>query len=219
MSSCSKKEERRILVVHSYEESYDAYPDFNRMIAEQFKKEKVDADIRTIYLDCESYWEEPELERMRFLVDSVSQNWKPEIILVNEDQAAYSLMKCNVPLAKEIPVVFGGVNYPNWGLLKYHPNVTGFHDKIAFNENVEVAKTLFGSRVRMFTMLDTTYIDRKIRADAKEQFQGHKVTGFIDSSTISPEEQVRLSEEEGYTRFMAIPLRNSRNQSDANLMY
>lgn len=219
VSSCSKKEERRILVVHSYEESYDAYPDFNRMIAEQFKKEKVDADIRIVYLDCESYWEEPELARMRFLVDSISQGWKPEIILVNEDQAAYSLMKCNVPLAKEIPVVFGGVNYPNWGLLKYHPNVTGFHDKIAFNENVEVAKTLFGSRVRMFTMLDTTYIDRKIRADAKEQFQGHKVTGFIDSSTVSPEEQVRLSEEEGYTRFMAIPLRNSRNQSDANLMW
>ena len=126
VSSCSKKEERRILVVHSYEESYDAYPDFNRMIAEQFKKEKVDADIRTVYLDCESYWEEPELARMRFLVDSISQGWKPEIILVNEDQAAYSLMKCNVPLAKEIPVVFGGVNYPNWGLLKYHPNVTGF---------------------------------------------------------------------------------------------
>ena len=66
VSSCSQKEERRILVVHSYEETYAAYPEFNRMIAEQFEKEKIDADIRTVYLDCESYWEEPELERMRF---------------------------------------------------------------------------------------------------------------------------------------------------------
>ena len=104
------------------------------MIAEQFEKEKIDADIRTVYLDCESYWEEPELERMRFLVDSVSRDWRPEVILVNEDQATYSLMKCGVQLGKEVPVVFGGVNYPNWGLLKRHPNVTGFHDKIAFNE-------------------------------------------------------------------------------------
>lgn len=84
VSSCSQKEERRILVIHSYEETYAAYPEFNRMIAEQFEKEKIDADIRTVYLDCESYWEEPELERMRFLVDSVSKDWRPEVILVNE---------------------------------------------------------------------------------------------------------------------------------------
>lgn len=78
---------------------------------------------------------------MRFLVDSVSKDWRPEVILVNEDQATYSLMKCGIQLAKEVPVVFGGVNYPNWGLLKHHPNVTGFHDKIAFNENISVAKS------------------------------------------------------------------------------
>ena len=126
VSSCSQKEERRILVIHSYEETYAAYPEFNRMIAEQFEKEKIDADIRTVYLDCESYWEEPELERMRFLVDSVSKDWRPEVILVNEDQATYSLMKCGVQLGKEVPVVFGGVNYPNWGLLKRHPNAVSY---------------------------------------------------------------------------------------------
>ena len=95
-------------------------------------------------------------------------------------------MKCGIQLAKEVPVVFGGVNYPNWGLLKHHPNVTGFHDKIAFNENISVAKELFGEHVRLFTMLDTTYIDRQIRRDAKEQFKGHKVTGFIDNPELSP---------------------------------
>lgn len=219
VSSCSQKEERRILVIHSYEETYAAYPEFNRMIAEQFEKEKIDADIRTVYLDCESYWEEPELERMRFLVDSVSKDWRPEVILVNEDQATYSLMKCGILLAKEVPVVFGGVNYPNWGLLKHHPNVTGFHDKIAFNENISVAKELFGEHVRLFTMLDTTYIDRQIRRDAKEQFKGYKVTGFIDNPELSPEEQIRLAQEEGYTRFMVIPLRNARNHSNATFMW
>ena len=35
VSSCSQKEERRILVIHSYEETYAAYPEFNRMIAER----------------------------------------------------------------------------------------------------------------------------------------------------------------------------------------
>lgn len=98
-------------------------------------------------------------------------------------------MKCGVQLGKEVPVVFGGVNYPNWGLLKRHPNVTGFHDKIAFNKNVSVAKELFGEHVRLFTMLDTTYIDKQIRRDAKEQFKGHKVTGFIDNPELSLEDR------------------------------
>lgn len=49
VSSCSQKEERRILVIHSYEETYAAYPEFNRMIAEQFEKEKIDADIRRLF--------------------------------------------------------------------------------------------------------------------------------------------------------------------------
>ena len=63
---CTSSQERRILVVHSYEETYTAYPEFNRLIAKQFKKEGVNADIRTLYLDCESYKEETELKRMRY---------------------------------------------------------------------------------------------------------------------------------------------------------
>ena len=92
---CTSSQERRILVVHSYEETYTAYPEFNRLIAKQFKKEGVNADIRTLYLDCESYKEETELKRMRYLLDSVSGDWRPEVILVNEDQATYS-MSCQL---------------------------------------------------------------------------------------------------------------------------
>ena len=118
LNSCSDREERRILIVHSYEESYVGYPDFNRLIDKEFRRNGVNADIRIVYLDCESFQEEPELKYMYHLLDSVSDGWEPEVILVNDDQAAYSLFKCCHPLAKEIPVVFGGVNYPNWELLK-----------------------------------------------------------------------------------------------------
>ncbi|MEI3469856.1 MAG: hypothetical protein V8Q76_15000 [Bacteroides intestinalis] len=69
---------------------------------------------------------------LRSLKDEVSENWEPEIILVNDDRATYSLLKCGHPLAKQLPVVFGGVNYPNWPLIKQYPNVTGFRDKIDF---------------------------------------------------------------------------------------
>ena len=146
VTGCSEKEVRRILVIHSYEFSYAAYPDFNRLIEEDFNKLGIDPDIRTLYLDCESYQEQPELERMRRLLNSL-KDWKPEVILVNEDQATYSLLKCGHPLAKQVPIVFAGVNYPNWELIKQYPNVTGFHDKIDYRTNFHVAKELFGENV------------------------------------------------------------------------
>ena len=121
LSGCTSSKERRILVVHSYEETYVAYPDFNHLIANQFRKKGIKADIRTIYLDCESFREKPELERMKHFLDSVSGDWRPEVILVNEDQATYSLLKCGASLVKEVPVVFAGVNYPNWALIKQYP--------------------------------------------------------------------------------------------------
>ena len=33
LSACSEMEKRKVLVVHSYEKTYAAYPDFNKMIA------------------------------------------------------------------------------------------------------------------------------------------------------------------------------------------
>ena len=55
LNSCSDREERRILIVHSYEESYVGYPDFNRLIDKEFRRNGVNADIRIVYLDCEAF--------------------------------------------------------------------------------------------------------------------------------------------------------------------
>ena len=45
LSACSEMEKRKVLVVHSYEKTYAAYPDFNKMIAETFRKRGI--DVRT----------------------------------------------------------------------------------------------------------------------------------------------------------------------------
>lgn len=218
LSSCTQKEKRRILVIHSYEETYAAYPDFNSMIAERFKKNNINADIRTVYLDCEAYLAKTELDRMSFLIDSVTHDWRPEVIIVNEDQATYSLLKCGAPLVKEVPVVFAGVNFPNWKLLKQYPNVTGFHDKIQFRENVEVTQTITGRNIRLFTILDSTFLDMQIRQEAEKQFKTFKVIGFMPYPMTTSPEQNRLRSEDGYTIFHSIPVRMRNDRADFNLM-
>ena len=48
LSACSEMEKRKVLVVHSYEKTYAAYPDFNKMIAETFRKRGIDVELRTV---------------------------------------------------------------------------------------------------------------------------------------------------------------------------
>lgn len=219
LNSCSDREERRILIVHSYEESYVGYPDFNRLIDKEFRRNGVNADIRIVYLDCESFQEEPELKYMYHLLDSVSDGWEPEIILVNDDQAAYSLFKCCHPLVKEIPVVFGGVNYPNWELLKEYPNVTGFHDRMDLMKNIRLGAKLFGEDVELFTVLDSTYIDRQIRADIENQLKDEKVTCMVGYSGTPREKRLHYPYKEGYTRFSSLSVRIGQKQETANFIW
>lgn len=219
LNSCSDREERRILIVHSYEESYVGYPDFNRLIDKEFRRNGVNADIRIVYLDCESFQEEPELKYMYHLLDSVSDGWEPEVILVNDDQAAYSLFKCCHPLAKEIPVVFGGVNYPNWELLKEYPNVTGFHDRMDLMKNIRLGAKLFGEDVELFTVLDSTYIDRQIRADIENQLKDEKVTCMVGYSGTPREKRLHYPHKEGYARFSSLSVRIGKKQETANFIW
>jgi signal transduction histidine kinase len=219
LNSCSDREERRILIVHSYEESYVGYPDFNRLIDKEFRRNGVNADIRIVYLDCEAFQEEPELKYMYHLLDSVSDGWEPEIILVNDDQAAYSLFKCCHPLAKEIPVVFGGVNYPNWELLKEYPNVTGFHDRMDLMKNIRLGAKLFGEDVELFTVLDSTYIDRQIRADIENQLKDEKVTCMVGYSGTPREKRLYYPHKEGYARFSSLSVRIGKKQETANFIW
>lgn len=219
LNSCSDREERRILIVHSYEESYVGYPDFNRLIDKEFRRNGVNADIRIVYLDCEAFQEEPELKYMYHLLDSVSDGWEPEVILVNDDQATYSLFKCCHPLVKEIPVVFGGVNYPNWELLKEYPNVTGFHDRIDLMKNIRLGAKLFGEDVELFTVLDSTYIDRQIRADIENQLKDEKVTCMVGYSGTPREKRLYYPHKEGYARFSSLSVRIGKKQETANFIW
>ena len=219
LNSCSDREERRILIVHSYEESYVGYPDFNRLIDKEFRRNGVNADIRIVYLDCEAFQEEPELKYMYHLLDSVSDGWEPEVILVNDDQAAYSLFKCCHPLVKEIPVVFGGVNYPNWELLKEYPNVTGFHDRMDLMKNIRLGAKLFGEDVELFTVLDSTYIDRQIRADIENQLKDEKVTCMVGYSGTPREKRLHYPHKEVYTRFSSLSVRIGQKQETANFIW
>ncbi|RHJ86536.1 two-component sensor histidine kinase [Parabacteroides sp. AM08-6] len=150
-----KEEEKlhKVLIIHSYTPVLTAYAKFSNMVALDLRKKGIQTSVRTFYLDCERYIAKDEEARMYNFLDSLG-NWTPDIILVNGDQATYTLMACGHPLGKSTPVVFSGVNFPNWPLLKKHPNVTGFWDKPDYKATIRLIEKLYGkSRILFFNDL------------------------------------------------------------------
>ena len=146
----------RVLVIHSFRDDEKFYPELDASIQRELLKKDIHGDLRTFYLDCEAYRSEEEEERMYHFIDSI-QDWKPDIILVNDDQATYTLMKCGHPFVKTLPVVFSGVNYPNWELMKAYPNVTGSWDKCDYQANLGFIENEFGT-LRIYVNYDRTVL-------------------------------------------------------------
>ena len=195
----------KVLVVHSYAPDYIAYPDLNRMIAKGFSGQGIRADIRTFYLDCEQYEEVDETQRMYDCMDTVSY-WKPDLILVNDDQATYSLLACGHPLVQSTPIVFAGVNFPNWELLKGYQEITGLWDKPDYLETIHMVEQLLGkTRIRFFH--DNTYLGRQVTREIADQLKK-------DYPKISYSLYNYLKDPTSYTEHPTIDIFHEDNEPD-----
>lgn len=178
-TSCQQlgtNKKHRIVVIQSLDPNYAGYKDIEQKLQKEFQKQGIDADIRSFYLDCESYLDKEEIERMYNFLDTIAA-WQPDIIQVFDDQATYSFMACGHPLTKQLPVIFAGVNYPNWEQLKQFPNVTGFWDKPDFVKSVEMIENIFGS-MRIFFWLDNTYLGKQSKKLLINEFNATETNRF-----------------------------------------
>lgn len=203
----SQKQTHKILVIHSYAPDYVAYPDLNRMIADGFSKQGIQADIHTFYLNCEQYEAAAETQRMYNYMDSLS-SWEPDLILVNEDQATFSLLDCGHPLVQTTPIVFTGVNFPNWELLKSYKEITGLWDKPDYLETINMVEKLFGkTRIRFFH--DNTFLGRQVTREIADQLKRDypKISYFLYNYLKDPT---------SYTEHPNIDLFHEDNEPDLN---
>ncbi|MGL5272271.1 MAG: sensor histidine kinase, partial [Phocaeicola sp.] len=101
-TSFGNKNQRKVLIVNSYGRRSSLYLEFHKTQLQALENAGIKAEIRYIYLDCQKYNEQEEIERMRVLVDSATSSWKPEVILVNDDQATHSLLKAEIPMLRTV---------------------------------------------------------------------------------------------------------------------
>jgi hypothetical protein len=73
--------------------------------------------------------------------------------------------------------------------------------------------------VELFTVLDSTYIDRQIRADIENQLKDEKVTCMVGYSGTPREKRLHYPHKEGYTRFSSLSVRIGQKQETANFIW
>lgn len=148
--SCQQRVKKKIVLIHSYAEKRENYKIFNKLLVKTFEKQGIDPEIYPLYLNSTFLYgnrvanrDSLNIDKIFHHLDSV-QTKDPDILLVNDDVAYHALLNSNHPLLKTVPIVFAGVNYPDWTLHKQYPNLTGFHDKHDFVKNIEFIHTIMG---------------------------------------------------------------------------
>ena len=167
-----------ILVMFSENKEAYRFADCEGIIAKALKDKGVDADVTFEYLNC-GHWEaEREIEEARKIVERANAYKPLAMIMLFGDQATYSTLCIDTPMMRTVPVVFGGVQFPNWDQLSCHENVTGASDPIDIVKNIEAAYTLTGRKMT-FVMLNKAFLDRKMRDAIDNQL--HKTKYVINN--------------------------------------
>ena len=189
-SSTDLSEEKRILVIQSYEKHFPAYKKMKEIMSSDLRKKGIHASVYSFYLDCEQYSEKQQRQKLFKKLNELS-TWNPDIILVNDDQALNALINSRHPLAKSIPVVFMGVSYPNIPIIRKYPNMMGFYDKPDYKRNIELIRRLVGNCI-VIRVSDDTFQDNMMLADMNAQIQDICAVNNIYSL-----DRVRLSGKNG----------------------
>lgn len=88
-----------------------------------------------------------------FFIDEITK-WGGDAIAIFNNQATFSLLKCNNPKLRDIPVVFSGVYHPDVDLIRSYPNVTGYVDIPDYAATVRMIERIM-SKSRIIVMSGT----------------------------------------------------------------
>ena len=160
ISSChrtnSSKDVYNILVIHSSDSLYPAGKDIRNGIIEAFEKNNIPVEIDHFYLNCKLLDTRQELDTLTKLLDRYTDN-PPHIILTENNQAIFSLIGCNHPITHTVPIIFSGVNYPNYEKPTGYDNISGFKCKPDFIACYKLAQNIIPHITRINVLTDSSF--------------------------------------------------------------
>lgn len=157
----------KIGVIHSYEKSYHDADRYRYILEQELRANGVKFEINELFLNCDELRYHTEMARASFFIDELTK-WGADLIAIFNNQATYSLLKCENPKLRQIPVVFSGVYHPDEELIRQYPNVTGFVDIPDYPQTVHMIERLMG-KSRVVVMSGSGMIDNQMWLNLEAQ--------------------------------------------------
>ena len=157
----------KVALVHSYERNYHDAQRYRQTLEKELAANNIKFEIREYFLDCEEFDYYLELSRASYFIDEFTK-WGAEIVAVFNNQATYSLLKCDNPKLKRIPVVFSGLYCPDKELIRQYPNATGYVDIPDYTRTIRMIEQLMG-KSRVILMSGIGIMNNEIWSNLNEQ--------------------------------------------------
>ncbi len=185
--SCAQKSSSipklRVLVVHSYHESWGWNQDIQKGIIEGLSRrgyvEEEDYEVKTFYMDTKVTYITPEQveERGEKAIDLI-RDYKPDLVFVNDDDALKYVAVSYIEKYPDdgTPFVFSGVNLdpsiysPIDSLEKPGGMITGALERFPFYDAFSLGKSLVPQATRILLIADSSSSSTFVVDTFKEQY-------------------------------------------------
>lgn len=149
------KQTYNILYIQSYTERDTWARELNEGLREGFKEKGLSVNITSEYLNSR-YWRVVGEEEIMRQICKRARERGTDLIITSNDEALYTLLTCGDPLPTTVPVVFNGVQFPNYKLLRNFPNVTGTTTPLAYDKLLKTIKEVFPDRKKLIVLSEET---------------------------------------------------------------
>lgn len=155
-----------ILFIQSYTTQTPWQDELKKGLVNGFMRNEIKVNITTEYLDADFWTFDSEKKIMRDFCERARAK-NTDLIITSSDEAFYTLFACEDSLPFQVPVVFFGIKYPDYGLISSLPNVCGFTSQPDYSLMLELAHRIFPGRKEVICVLDSSFLSNRGREDFK----------------------------------------------------
>ncbi len=158
---------QKVLVLHSYNQTYKWTDDINRGIKEVFNTNS-HIDFYVEYMDTKRFISPEYYDLLKKTYEKKYANVNFDLIISSDNNAFNFIKKYNDTLFKKTPVVFMGVNYLKPKDIEDFSNFTGINEQANIVKNYQLIKKLHPNIKNIYTIIDDTTTGNIVKKEALE---------------------------------------------------
>lgn len=179
---------QKILVLHSYHQTYKWTDDINKGIDSVLKNNISNIEFFIEYMDTKRFVDEKYYANLFDIYNHKYKDIKFDLIISSDNNAFNFLRKHNKSLFKSVPIIFCGVNYLKKEQLKGHLNITGVSEEASIKRNFDLIIRLQPQIKDIYVVMDTTTTGKIVKAETLKIIEKYKYTNIrfhiIDNVTF-----------------------------------